>query len=78
MNTLTACRRREDLDHGSDHYPIKTSLLFSPHVSPPLPKPLWRKANRAVLFLRARELDLLPRNYENCKDIDAGVDRLVR
>ncbi len=27
---------------------------------------------------RARELDLLPRTYENCEDIDAGVDRLVR
>jgi hypothetical protein len=69
---------REDLDHGSDHYPIETSFLFSPHVFPHVPKPLWRKADKATLTQRARELDLLPKNYENCKDIDAGVDSLVR
>jgi hypothetical protein len=69
---------REDLDHGSDHYPIETSFLFSPHVSPHVPKPLWRKADKAALSLRARELDQLTRNYKNLKDIDVGVDRLVR
>ncbi len=69
---------REDLDHGSDHFPIETSFLFSPHVSPHVPKPLWRKANKAALSLKATELDLLLRNYKNCEDIDAGVDRLVR
>jgi hypothetical protein len=78
INILTACRLREDLDHGSDDYPIETSFLFSPHVSPPLLKPLWKKADKAALSLRAKELDLLPRIYENCEDIDAGVDRLVR
>jgi hypothetical protein len=61
-NTLTACCLREDLDHGSDHFPIETSFLFSPHVSPHIPKPLWRKANKAALSLKAMELDLLPRN----------------
>jgi hypothetical protein len=69
---------REDLDHRSDHFPIETSFLFSPPLSPHVPKPLWKKANKAVLSLKATELDLLPRNYENCKEIDAGVDRLVR
>jgi hypothetical protein len=69
---------REDLDHSLDHYPIETSFLFSPHVSPHVLKPLWRKADKAALSLRARELDLLPRNYDYCEDIDAGVDRLVR
>jgi hypothetical protein len=78
MNSLTACHLREDLDHESDHYPIETSFLFSPHVSPHAPRPLWRKADKAALSQRARELDILPRNYENCKDIDAGVDKLVR
>jgi hypothetical protein len=42
MNSLTACRLREDLDHGADHYPIENSFLFSPHVSPYIPKLLWR------------------------------------
>ncbi len=69
---------RKDLDHGSDHYPIETSFLFSPHVSPHTPKFLSRKAKKAALSERARELDLMPGNYENCKDVDAGVDRLVR
>jgi hypothetical protein len=78
MNSLTACCLRDDLDHGSDHYPIETSFLFAPHVSPHAPKPLWRKADKAALSQRARELDLLPRNNEKCGDIDAGVDRLVR
>jgi hypothetical protein len=36
-----------------------------------------RNADKAALSQNAWELDLLPRNYENCKDIDAGVDRLV-
>jgi endonuclease/exonuclease/phosphatase family metal-dependent hydrolase len=40
INTLTACCLREDLDHGLDHYPIETSFLFSPHVSPHVPRPL--------------------------------------
>jgi hypothetical protein len=69
---------REKLDLGSDHYPIESSFLCSLHVSPQVPKPLWRKADKAALSLRARELDLLPRNHENCEDIDAGVDSLVR
>jgi hypothetical protein len=43
-NTLTACCSREDLDHGSDHYHIESSFLFSPHTVPHVPKPLWRKA----------------------------------
>jgi hypothetical protein len=39
---------------------------------------MWKKADKAALSQRARKMDLLPRNYENCEDIDAGVDRLVR
>jgi hypothetical protein len=39
---------------------------------------MLRKADKAVLSLKGRELDLLPRNYKNCEDINAGVDRLVR
>jgi hypothetical protein len=31
-----------------------------------------------VLSVRARELDLMPRSYENIEDIDAGVYRLLR
>jgi endonuclease/exonuclease/phosphatase family metal-dependent hydrolase len=37
LNSLTACRLTEDLDHGSDHYPIETSFLLSPHASPHVP-----------------------------------------
>ncbi len=40
--------------------------------------PHWIKADIALLALRVRELDLLPRNYKNCKDNDPGVDRAVR
>jgi endonuclease/exonuclease/phosphatase family metal-dependent hydrolase len=40
LNSLTACCLIEDLDHGSDHYPIETLFLFSPHVSPHVPKHL--------------------------------------
>ncbi len=36
-HTLTACRSREDLDYGSDHYPIESFFLFSPHTSPHVP-----------------------------------------
>ncbi len=56
-NTLIACRLREDLDHGSNHYLTETSFFFSPDISPHVPMPLWRKADKAVLSLRARELD---------------------
>jgi hypothetical protein len=34
--------------------------------------------DKAVLYLKARELNLLPKNYKNCEDIDAGVESLVR
>jgi hypothetical protein len=69
---------REDLDHGFDHYPIETSFIFSPHVSPHFIKPLWRKADTAALSLKSRELDFLPRYYKSFNDIDACVERLVR
>jgi hypothetical protein len=31
-----------------------------------------------MLSLKARELDLLPRNYKSCEDLDLGVNRLMR
>jgi hypothetical protein len=36
------------------------------------------KANKAALSLHAREFDCFPRHFQNFKDIDAEVDRLVR
>ncbi len=78
LNTLTACCLREDLDHGSDHYPIETSSLFSPHVTSHVSKPLWRNADKTALCLRAKELGLPASNYENCYDKGVGVDRLLR
>jgi hypothetical protein len=35
-------------------------------------------ADKAVLSLRAKELDLFPKRFENCYDIDTGVDRSMR
>jgi hypothetical protein len=35
-------------------------------------------ADKAALSLRAKELDLFPKRFENCDDIETGVDRLVR
>ncbi len=77
-HTLTACRSSEDQDHWSGQYPIGSSLLFSPHSSPPVPKPLWKMADKAAISLKARKLDLFPRRFENCENIDVGVNRLVR
>jgi hypothetical protein len=77
-HTLTACRLREDLDHGSDHYHIGSSFLFSPHLIPHVLKPLEKKADRVSLSLSARELDLFQLNFETSKDIDTGVDKLVK
>jgi hypothetical protein len=78
LKTLTASHLREDLNHGSDHYLIETSFLFSPHDSPHVTNPLWMMAEKAALSLKARELELLLRNYKYCEDIDTGVERLVR
>jgi hypothetical protein len=77
-NILTACCSREDLVHGSDHFPIETAFSFLPHVSPFVFKPQWRKADKVTLALRARELDRMPLHYEDCKDVDEGVERLVK
>lgn len=77
-NTLTAWCLRDDLDHRSNHYLIGSSFSFSHHVSSYVPKPLWRKADKAALLLKARELYLLSIHCESCKDIDEGDDRLVR
>jgi hypothetical protein len=63
-NTLTVCHGGADLYHESDHFPIYTLFVFSLHLSLNVPKPLWRKADKAELSLRARELNLLPRNYK--------------
>ncbi len=75
---LIAGHSREDLDYGSDHYPIENSFLFSPYLSSHVSRPLWRMADKAALSLRAKELDLFPKHYENCIDLDTGDDRLVR
>ncbi len=61
-HTLIACHKREELDHGSDHYPIESSFLFHPCTSPLFPKPLWRMADTMALSLRAREFNLFPRH----------------
>jgi endonuclease/exonuclease/phosphatase family metal-dependent hydrolase len=39
-HTLTACCSREVLDHGSDHYPIESSVLFTPHTYAHVSRPL--------------------------------------
>ncbi len=72
--TLMTCCSNEDLAHGSDHYPLENSILFSPHV----PIPLKRKTDKAALSPSAGDLDQFPKDFQNCKDIDAGVDQLVR
>jgi hypothetical protein len=64
-HTLTVCRSRKDLDHGLDHYPITSCFMFSPLTTAYVPKPLLRKANRAALFLCAKELDIVPIHYQN-------------
>ncbi len=63
MNTLTICRLREDLDDGFYLYPIGVLVLSFPQILPHVPKLQWKKADRAAMFLRGRELDLLPRDY---------------
>ncbi len=35
-------------------------------------------ADKAALSLRAKKLDLFPKHFDNCDDIDTGVDSLVR
>jgi hypothetical protein len=57
---------------------MESFLIFSPHSAPHVPKPLLRKADKAVLSLCARDLDHFPRNFHNCEDIDAEVDRLMK
>jgi endonuclease/exonuclease/phosphatase family metal-dependent hydrolase len=54
VNTLATCRLKEDLDHGLDHYPLETTFLFYSHVCPHTPKPLWKKADKVGLYLKAR------------------------
>ncbi len=47
MNTLTTCFLGEDLDHGSDHYPTETSVLYSLHVSSTRPKALVEEGRQS-------------------------------
>jgi hypothetical protein len=68
----------EELDHRLDHYPTESSLLFSSHISLYAPKLFWRMADKVVLSLKAIELDLFYRSFRTYKNIDSGVDRLVR
>jgi hypothetical protein len=57
---------------------MENPFFFSPHTAPHVSKTLWRKADKVLLSLSATELDIFPRNSENCEDIDVGVNRLVR
>jgi hypothetical protein len=38
---------------------------------------MWRMADKVAISIKARELDLFPRHFGSCEDIDAAVDRLV-
>jgi hypothetical protein len=40
LHIFTASRSREDLDHGSDNYPIESFFLISSHTSAHAPRPL--------------------------------------
>jgi hypothetical protein len=77
-HSLTACCSGKSLDYGSEHYPIGSTLLFSPHISLHVLKDLWRKADNVALSLSVQELDLFPRHFQSCENIDAAVDMLVK
>jgi hypothetical protein len=45
-NSLTASCSIKEIDHGSYYFPVETSFLFSPQVSPYVLKLLRRKADK--------------------------------
>jgi hypothetical protein len=62
---------------GQTTTPLKAPFIFSPPTSPHASRHLCKIVDKAVLSLRAKELDLFPKHHENCNDTDTGVDRLV-
>ncbi|ODM14297.1 hypothetical protein SI65_10294 [Aspergillus cristatus] len=55
VNRLIQCQRADDIEHASDHYPIRTVLDFETPVRTQPKRRNWKATDDAKLFHRIEE-----------------------
>jgi hypothetical protein len=72
-NGLESCRVRNDLNQGSDHFPIQSIFSLMCFLCLFEPRPLWKQADKQAIAQRSQELSYFSRNFFSISDIDSGV-----
>src|SRR3982075_990106 len=58
QNRIIKCQVREDLEHGSDHYPIALEFTLNPIYATPTPQRNWKKMDHGEIATQAQSLNL--------------------
>jgi hypothetical protein len=58
QNRIIECQVREDLEHGSDHYPIASEFALNPIYATPTPQRNWKKMDYGEIATQTQSLNL--------------------
>ena len=58
QNRIIECQVREDLEQGSDHYPIASEFGLNPIYTTPTPQRNWKKMDHGEIATQAQSLNL--------------------
>jgi hypothetical protein len=76
QNKVIECQVRQDLDHGSDHFPIATEITLAPVEAPPRQQRSWKRMDIKVVEVGAQEL-LLPAQLDSKDAINQYANYLT-
>jgi hypothetical protein len=58
QNKVVECQVCQDLDHGSDHFPIATEIVLMPVEAPPHQQRSWKRMDLEVVEIEVQNLHL--------------------
>ena len=73
---VVRCEVREDLDFGSDHYPIATRLLLNTICPDPVPRHRWKGMNIEAILAGAQHL-ATPEGLQTAGNVDGYTRYLI-
>src|SRR5277367_2998244 len=71
------CALRLDLDHGSDHFPIETTLAIEPVLASVRQRRSWKSLNKDIVASGAQGLRQPPAGVLSANDIETYTDYLM-
>ena len=76
QNRVVECQVRQDLDHGSDHFPIATEIALAPVEAPLRQQRSWKRMDIEAVEVGAQDL-LLPTQLDSREAIDQYANYLT-